>query len=59
MLKGKSVLPDEETLLKEYSAKIKDFAKNIGKNNKLEYKVVVDDVIKNQIEELKKKHGAI
>lgn len=59
MLKGKSVLPDEETLLKEYSAKIKDFAKNIGKNNKLEYKVIVDDVIKNQIEELKKKHGAI
>lgn len=59
MLKGKSLLPDEETLLVEYSKKIKDFAKNIGKNNKLEHRVVVDDLIKNQIEELKKKHGTI
>lgn len=59
MLVGKSLLPDEETLLKEYSSKVKDFAKHIGKNNKLEYKVVVSEEIKSQIEELKKKHGAI
>lgn len=59
MKNGKSLLPDEETLLKEYSAKVKEFSKNIGKNNAIEYRVVVDDVIKQHIEALKKKHGTI
>ncbi len=59
MIKGESMLPDEETLLKEYSFKIKDFLKYIGKNNKIEYKILIADEIKNQINDLKKKHGAV
>ncbi|HAL24362.1 MAG: Nicotinate phosphoribosyltransferase [Candidatus Wolfebacteria bacterium GW2011_GWE1_48_7] len=59
MKNGESLLPDEETLLREYSAKLKEFSKHIRKNNRVEHRVVVEDAIKEQIEELKKKHGTI
>lgn len=59
MLKGKSFLPDEETLLKEYYAKINNFSKNVSRDNKLQHKIIVDEEIKNQINILKQKHGAI
>lgn len=59
MLNGKSLLPDEETLLSEYSEKLNNLLGIIGEDNKLEHRIVVDDAIKNQIDELKKKHGTI
>jgi nicotinate phosphoribosyltransferase len=59
MVKGKSILHDEETLLKEYSAKIKELSKKIGKDNKLDHRVIISDEIKQQIDKLKKKHGTI
>lgn len=57
MLQGKPVLPDEESMLKDYNLKLAELSKNIGSNNQIPHSVEVDERIKDQIINLRSQHG--